>query len=754
MAAKRPHLHKLANKLGIIPSYIDYSGVRRLASDATRVALIEAMGWKAGTEQKANESLQALSEDSRREFGNDVTIVPVSSRRAQVTMRVPMLRKGSFAFTGFLFCEGKRLDFKGESLKRGDGSFVDVPLHIPIGPTCHNFEITIMQNGRVNLVRPYVQFVPSRCWAHVERGVIARLSGVSLNLYTLRSQSNWGVGDCGDLNKICDWLIKQDGDWIGINPLHIVRNRAPQVSPYSPMSRWYQNPLYLHVESIPEYDNCRNARKLITSPRFKQALLDLRASDSIDYTAAYDAKLEILRLLHNEFISRHGALQTKRSRDYAEFVRAGGYHLQEFATFCALDDHFRETRKLIDWRSWPREYRDFYSSSVSKFRQERAREVAFHLYLQFELDRQLGKVQEQLHSNKDRLGLYQDIAVGSAPSGYDTWSNGRLFASNVDVGCPPDAHASQGQNWSFRPIDPWQLREQGYWYWQDLLRKNMKHAGMVRIDHAMGLMRQFWIPKGRPPSEGAYVRYPMDDLLGILAIESHHHKCMVVGEDLGTVPKGFSDTLKKWGILSTRLMMFERNKRGQFRKPSEYREFAVTSATNHDLPPLKGFLEGTDLELRKKIGLFKSKAAWEKANKDRAADVRALIRRLVAERLLDKRYLIREPRTSAREVSRKNASSASSGVPYQVILEAVHRFLGRTPSKVVAVMLDDLLGETEPINLPGVGPDKHASWSRKMTRTLEDALADPAVARAFQAVRAGKRRVASRKGAKPQKKKR
>lgn len=755
MAAKRPYLNKLANKLGIIPSYIDYSGVRRFASDATRVALIEAMGWKAGTEKESVNSIHRI-EVEERERVHHYGFLSESGNHQQIELPLPRPTKRPIQYEVSLshYTHEPPKKLTGLINKPIAGRAISIRLPAPLRPGGNHAKIELQLDGKVFDRTFYALVTPDRCW--LPRILTGNQScfGICTNLYTLRRKHNWGVGDLTDLQQLVEWTAKQGGDFIGLNPLHYVPNLRNKISPYSPSSRLFRNPIYIDVERVPEFRSSAEARRIFRSETFQRSLMKLRASDSIAYEEVLSPKMEILRLLYQDFRTKHinPGRRTPRWKAYARYCYSHAVH--GFAVYCALEKHFRETAGYTSWHQWPAGFRHRSSNDVTSFAKANDVDVEFYKYVQFELDRQLQEIESRSREQGLRLGLYLDFAVGSAADGFDAWEWGSNFVTGVEVGCPPDAHSSTGQNWSFSPLNPWYLDAHAFAFWDWLVQWSMRRAGMLRIDHVMGLTRQFWIPNGRSPSDGAYVKFPFEQLCRELAYHSHNYQTVVVGEDLGTVPKGFSDTLKKWGILSTRLMMFERTKRGQFRKPSEYREFAVTSATNHDLPPLKGFIESTDLELRKKIGLFKSKAAWEKAKKDRAADVRALIRRLVAERLLDKRYLIREPRTSAREVSRKNASSASSGVPYQVILEAVHRFLGRTPSKVVAVMLDDLLGETEPINLPGVGPDKHASWSRKMTRTLEDALADPAVARAFQAVRAGKRRVASRKGAKPQKKKR
>jgi 4-alpha-glucanotransferase len=295
-----------------------------------------------------------------------------------------------------------------------------------------------------------------------------------------------------------------------------------------------------------------------------------------------------------------------------------------------------------------------------------------------------------------RIGVYQDLAIGTHPGGSDTWSYPDLFLRGAAIGAPPDPYAAEGQNWGLPPIDPRALRQQCYRYWIQLLRRAFEHAGALRIDHVMGLFRTFWIPDGWTGKQGAYVRYPSADLLGILALESVRHNALVVGEDLGTVPKEVPPTLKKWGILSSRVLYFERDKRG-FRNAAKYPSLALATANTHDMPTLSGFWAESDIDLRSRLGLIPSSQV-PAAKDERAADKRALLARLG----------LAAPRPhEASEFPRR-------------LTAAVHDFLGSTPSRLVGLSFDDLAGETDPVNVPGVSPDRYPSWRRKMGRTIEE----------------------------------
>ena len=330
---------------------------------------------------------------------------------------------------------------------------------------------------------------------------------------------------------------------------------------------------------------------------------------------------------------------------------------------------------------------------------EHAREIDLHRWVQFELDRQLGAAAARAKQAGMPIGLYQDLAIGSSPGGADTWAMPRLFVDNASIGVPPDPYSATGQNWGLPPIDPRALRRDCYRYFVRLVRSGFRHAGALRIDHVMGLFRLFWIPKGLTGREGAFVRYPANDLLGILALESARHRALVVGEDLGTVPEEVPAALQKWGVLSSKVFYFERDNRGGFKEAAQYEPLALATANTHDMATLAGFWEGRDVELRAKVGLIESETAAARARDERERDRGALLERLATDGVLP--------------------SPRAPGDP-AALRGAIHDFLCRTPAALVGLALDDLAGEADAVNLPGVGPDRHPSWTRKMSLTIEE----------------------------------
>jgi len=532
---------------------------------------------------------------------------------------------------------------------------------------------------------------PGRCASIEERLGEHGGFGLCVNLYSVRSDANWGFGHLGDLAALARRAGREGAAFVGLNPLHALPPGG--VCPYLPMSRLFRHPLYLDPERIPELDHCPEARRLLESDAFRAQLSKLRAADRLDAGAVGTLLEQLLVELHRSFAA--GACGPERTQDFARYRSQQGDALEHFATFCALADHFASQGPGRDWRRWPEPFRSPTSEAVRSFRETHPSEVERHAWIQFELDRQLGVVAAEAREAGLALGLYTDLALGSDPAGSDAWAFPGLMVDGVRAGAPPDAFSREGQEWGFPPTDPAALRRSGYAFWVGLLRAGFRHAGALRIDHAMGLERLFWIPEGRPPSEGAYVRYPRDELLGIAALESARSGAAVIAEDLGTVPEGFGEQLDARGILSSRVLLFERDEHG-FRPAERYPKRCLVTANTHDLPPLAALRGEDDLELRHRAGQLPDDAALETAREERQSDRRALLERLRADGWL-----------------------GTDAADDATLAAAVTAFLCATPAQLVGLSLDDLAGEREPVNLPGVPPERHASWTRRLHPTLD-----------------------------------
>jgi 4-alpha-glucanotransferase len=722
----RSALRELADRRGIVDGYWDVTGREyRETSDATRVALLAAMGVDASSEEAARRTL-AAEEDRERE--RVLEPVAVWRERADaepaLRLRVPPAVQGAHGRVSWrlelVLEDGSATASEGTLVRSPGSAWSAVPLPFAPAPGHHRVRLALAGPGTLREAEQRFVVAP-RCALRAEEKLGARRTyGLWTNLYTVRSERGFGAGDLGDLRRLVEWCAAEGGAFVGVNPLHALRNRGHDISPYGPRSRLFRNPLYLDVEAVPELAECEEARALLRSPELAAARAKLRALASIDYAGVWEAKRAVLAILHRRFAERHRGRATPRGEAYRAHLAARGTALEDFATFSAIEDHrYRARGRDTGWRAWPAGLRHPRSPSVARFRREHAEQVDFQRWLQLELDRQLGETARAAAESGMALGVYQDLAVGSAGDSSDTWAFQGVFAEGASAGAPPDDYAAKGQDWGLPPLDPVALRASGYDYWIQLLRAGFAHAGALRIDHVLGLFRLFWIPAGGEGKDGAYVRYPADELLGILALESRRAGALVVGEDLGTVPADVPGRLASWGVLSSRLLYFEREGE-RFRASSRYSPRALVAASTHDLAPLAGWWEGRDLLRRREAGQLASDEELAQARGRRGAEREALRRCLVEEGLL--------------------APAADGAEPAPgALCAAVNAFLCRTPAPLVALSLDDLAGEREPVNLPGVPVERHPSWSRKMERSLEEIPAAAAAALAGAATRGGAR---------------
>ena len=481
--------------------------------------------------------------------------------------------------------------------------------------------------------------------------------GFALQLYSLRSERNWGIGDFGDLARFSTIAASAGAQTIALNPLHQLHLDDPEnASPYSPLSRLHLNALYIDIGAA--------ARDLGAAVPANGALDVLRSASFVDYTGVAHAKIAALRALYDAFTLLDAS--DRRAASFRGFQRAGGTALRDMAVYEALSAHFRQAdASCRGWMHWPVPYRNARAPKVAEFARTHAADVAFYEFLQWIADAQLG---EAAAASTLDIGLYRDLAVGVDANSVDVWSDPGAYCTGIAVGAPPDALNAEGQNWGLPPFNPRALRDRAYEPFVTMLRANMRHAGALRIDHVMGLMRLFCIPHGAPASEGAYVHFPFEDLIGVVALESLRNRCMVVGEDLGTVPPGFRERMAQARIFGCKLLYFERDENGAFRDPSEYPHDAVASTGTHDLAPLAGY--------------------WDRLNDDDRAALLQAVGEL-------------PPDASDLE-----------------LVAATYRTLSRTGAGLLLVQMEDALVQREAVNVPGTTTEE-PNWRRKLSVPLE-----------------------------------
>src|SRR6478609_4783082 len=538
--------------------------------------------------------------------------------------------------TGLRQLENNRAPYDLDGRLVGEASF-ELPADLPLG-----YHEVHLQLGSSDISSPIVVSPPSL------EPPTGRAWGLATQLYSVRSQRSWGIGDLTDLTELAVWSAARHGaGFILVNPLHAAAPTAPmEPSPYLPTSRRFVNPIYLRVEAIPEFAYVSHRGRIRKAREYAQARAE--KSRLIDRDAVWKVKRAALEAVY--LVKRSAG----RDLAYAAYRERQGRSLDDFATWCVLAE-----KHGGDWHDWPEDLRHPANPAVAEFATEHGDDVDFHRWLQWQLDDQLTAAQATSVAAGMGLGIMHDLAVGVDPNGADAWALQDVLALGVTAGAPPDEFNQLGQDWSQPPWRPDQLAKQAYEPFRALVNTLLRHAGGVRIDHIIGLFRLWWIPKGSPPTDGTYVRYDHEAMLGIVALEAHRAGAVVVGEDLGTVEPWVRDYLRERGLLGTSILWFERDGSGGPLPAAQWREYCLSSVTTHDLPPTAGYLAGEHVRIREELGLLTRPAEEELAD-DRAEQAAWLA-----------------------ELSRVGLLGGQPSVDDVVV--ALYEYLGRTPSRLLAL---------------------------------------------------------------------
>ena len=719
-------LRLLAERAGIVADYHDITGARHVTTDETRRALLAAMGFRVTDRAALLDELTAWDERPWVQGCDPVRVIRIGSAPGSWALHLPCDSDDEARLQIHWLIQAENGDKRFER-QEGPGLRVDetrtvhgrryirVTCAFPGDLAAGYYTVKVWaQGGNASATAKFRLIVaPGRCYLPdaIQRGV--RLWGLGLQLYSLRSERNWGIGDFQDLSTLVEWAGQNLGAGVvGLNPLHALRNAKPyHISPYSPVSRLYVNEVYIDVERVAECVTTPGIRSRLADPAFRSQLEAARKSEYVDYDAVASAKRMVLDLCYRAFLRENfdgvePDLKPKTARGwfFHHFVEQEGAALEWYAVFQALEDERRlvQSRTAV-WPEWPAQYRTSSSSAVVEYKRRHMKKVRFFQYIQWVAAEQLTAAVKKTQDVGMPVGFYHDLALGSDRHGADGWRFQDVLALTVDCGAPPDALGPEGQNWGFPPVDPLRLRASGYQYFIELLRNNLRYGGAVRIDHVMSLFRLFWIPQRQPASTGTYVHYPADELLAILAVESERAGALVIGEDLGTVPDWVRDRLGREGVLSYRVLYFERNGDGSCKAPSAYPAQALAVATTHDLPTLTGYWEAADIDTRAKLGLFPSDHARIAA---------------LAERRTDKMRILAALKTEGLLPAGVSDDPARTPMMTSELAEAIHVYLARTPSWLTLVNLEDVIGTPFQTNLPGT-VEQHPNWSRKLSPTVE-----------------------------------
>jgi 4-alpha-glucanotransferase len=703
-------IERLARLRGIADAYDNYCGELQHFSLETKAGILSAMGCAVDDSNALADEIAYIETTLWRRFLPAVA----TTRTARIGFDINVTARefGGTIVWRVIFEDGSRLDGAVSSADcaevwRGEvaGSWITrrrFELAVDLPPGYHELEAKIAGGAAE---RCLLMVSPPKCFEPAAIAAGRRLWGIAVQLYTVRSQVNWGIGDFRDLEMLIRWMASSGAGFIGVNPLHALAPADPaRSSPYSASSRYFLNVLYISVPAVPEFAECLAARARMADPDFAHRLHELRAQPLVDYRGVADLKFEILALLHQEFRDKDLAMRSERGRGFLEFVARRGRPLQLHARFDALDCHFRATNgPASGWMSWPQEYRDVNGSAAARFALEHPTEVEFYAYLQWLAHEQLVQAQALARELGMPIGLYGDYAVGANPSGSETWVDQASYCLGAEIGAPPDPLALKGQGWGIPPPDPAVLQAQPLHGFVQLIRDNMRYYGALRLDHVMSLCRLWWVPAGCAATAGAYVHYPLHQLLTALSLESARSSCLVVGEDLGVVPDEMCRAMPEFGLYHYKVLLFEKIS-GRFRRPEEFARHALAAATTHDLPTLHSYWEGRDIELRRRLNLYPN----EKIESD-----------IVREREHDREMLL----SALREQGINPAHPSTPLEPYTDELgHALHLYLARSSTALVALQIEDLLGMIDPVNVPGTFAE-YPNWQRKLTASIEDMAA-------------------------------
>ncbi|GAC66640.1 4-alpha-glucanotransferase [Gordonia soli] len=668
-------LRALARAHGVATSYVGWDQLDHPVGAETLVAVLGSLGVPATTDDEIAASRRDAELAEWRSFVPPVVVTTEGDVDADVIVHVPEGHPVHVIITtenGVSLTPTQRQvrvepnDVDGVLLGRATFS---VPVDLP--PGYHRLSArdpVTDRHAECDLI------VTPRRLDTADRLTDRQRWGLAVQLYSIRSQKSWGIGDFGDLGAMAEIAARRHGaDFVQINPVHAAQPRPPiEASPYLPTTRRFVNPIYISILDIPEVARLgprarRRVRKLA-----KTLAAENTSIRKIKRNKVYRAKLRALELIWSV------PLDDAREHEFREYRKAEGRGLRRFATWCALAEEYG-----TDSPRWSTDFTD--RQVVLRERRAHADRVRFFAWLQWICDQQLAAAQDRARAAGMYIGVITDLAVGVDRTGADIWMLGDVLARGATVGAPPDGFNQQGQGWDQPPWHPRRLAEAGYRPYAEMLRTVLRHAGGVRVDHILGLFRLWWIPDGRGPADGTYVDYDHEALIGILALEAQRADAVVIGEDLGVFEPIVQKSLRERGILGTSILWFEHGDDGPI-PPEEYRQLCLTSVTTHDLPPTIGYLAGDHIELRSRLGLLETGEEAERARDE--ADRDAIL-------------------ALARD---RGLLSADASPTDPAMVEALYRLIAATPSALLGVALVDGVGERRIQNQPGTGGDQYPNW--------------------------------------------
>lgn len=722
-------IEQLAEMVGFQSSYTGTFGDKVYAKDRARRALLKAMEFELDDESLAK-SIDLLNQSQWINILPAVHIAKLEEQQHTIKVSLPKTENlllnwniilelenelgrevtGSINISDLQLIEEKQL---------GTTQYCQYQLLLPsLGQGYHQLNIRF---GNLQASCPLI-YAPKMCYSPQEAST-KKMWGYTAQLYSIRSNNNWGMGDFTDLFELVEKSVEQQASIVGLNPLHPLYHQNPaHRSPYSPSSRCFLNPLYIDVTKIPNFELCDLAQKKMEDETFQQNITNARASELVDYPAVAKLKYEITEILFENFCLNGLGSCKSMTVEFDDFKQKHGNDLYRFATFYALNEHFNlANEKVYGWPDWPKNFQDPNSDDVKKFQHSHGIRIDYFCFLQWVAHKQLTSVTQCALDKEMAIGLYLDLAVGCDGSGVDVWSDKEVYVAGASIGAPPDGMNPLGQNWGLTPINPVVLQKQGYQPLVKALRSSMQYAGALRIDHILGLMRQYWVAPGMEANEGIYISFPFDNILRIIALESRRNNCVVIGEDLGNVPDGFSETIQSAGLLSFKVMFFERWESGLFKRPEIFPTQSIVTIATHDTATLSGWWQGRDLQWRQQLNLYPNEEAGLADRNARASERQNLIAALDDLQVID---MCKAPQQDPAQMNTE-------------LSIAVQKYLATSPSHIQLIPLEDALEIPEQVNIPGT-IDQHPNWLQKLPVLLEDMWQVNSVEKIAQAMRASR----------------
>lgn len=687
-------LQELAELAGISSSYVDKTGKTHYTTDEVRRFFLKNMGYAADTESEIENSLQALQKQR--------LLPPVMSFYEN--------EKIEFAINGE---EDYELLLKDEAQNTVQAQKVCGGQKVCFSGLNFGYYTVLVQAENLQCESLLI-YAPKKCWQPTFLREKEHIFGTAVMLYALHSEHSMGIGDFGALAEIVKLTAQNGGDAVGVNPLGVMSpftqneerfatGRQSDVSPYRTLSRLFVNYIYLDLPAEEDFTNSALVQAYMNLPETKEELARLKAGDKVEYAAVLLLKKQILEMMFQYF---ENAASAERKNEFAAYIQEKGAELENLAVFEAL---LEKNEPADYWRFWSEAYRNANSPEIRIFKQEQQAKIKFYQYCHWLADKQVKKVQKLAVSLGMKLGLYTDMPIGAASNGAEVWENPDAYVLDAGIGAPADPMRPRGQSWGFTPYHPQRLEAQHYAPFIKLVQENMQYSGALRIDHAMGLRRLFWgfFTADNPVVQGAYVYYNIKDLVAILCLESNRRRCLVIGEDLGTVPEGFREYMAEHNLLSYKVFCRQKEKNGSFIAPEKYMYLSLAQPSTHDQATACGFWQNEDIEVFNRSGLYVNEKQYSDNLEGRRSDRENMLQAFEQQRLINT------------DEQQQMQQSAVSGTPAPEHIELrINEYCARTNSAVFLVRLNDIYRQQALDNAPGT-VQEYPNWRIKMSVSVE-----------------------------------